>query len=86
MLMTTHGIFMTQVLLFTECTFGRAIAPILAAFRELTDTWWTWALDSGGLVLNPACGVSLVSQFVRALDGHQERLPLLYQEIANSVD
>jgi hypothetical protein len=58
----------------------------LTTFRNYADTWWTWALDQGGRILNPPRGMSLASQFVRALDGHPERLPPLYAEIKLSFE
>jgi hypothetical protein len=56
----------------------------LLSYRDIADTWWTWALDSGGTPLNPPRSMSLVSQFIRALDGHPERLPLLYSGLMYS--
>jgi len=58
----------------------------LTAFRNFTDTWWEWALQSGAPQgLNPPRWYSLVSQYVRALDlgGAQgtARLAALYGEV-----
>jgi hypothetical protein len=58
----------------------------LTYFRNFTDTWWEWAVQSGAyLGLNPPRWFSLVSQFVRALDigGSQgtARLAAIYQNI-----
>jgi hypothetical protein len=41
----------------------------LTEFRTFVDTWWTWAITSGGLsAMGPPRWYSLASQFVRALD------------------
>ena len=51
----------------------------LNQFRDFTDTWWTWAMDQGGRGPNPPRAFSIVSQFVRALDGHPERFEPIYK-------
>ena len=61
-------------------------AKYLNSFRSFTDIWWTWAIDHGGKVINPPRGFSLASQFVRALDGHAERFPALYEQLKLSFD
>ena len=58
----------------------------LSLFRSYADTWWTWALDQGARQLDPPRAISLVSQFVRALDGHPERFLSLYIAIKSSFD
>jgi len=63
-----------------------ADAADLHNFRDLTDTWWAWALDHGGTQINPPRGASLVSQFARALDGHPERLALLFNMIQSGFN
>ncbi len=56
-------------------------------FRQWTDLLWEWALDHGTKYsttqLAPRSS-ALVSQFVRALDGHTERLPKLLELINSS--
>jgi S-layer homology domain len=47
-------------------------------FRDMADTWWLWALDQGGKYGTPSPSLALVSQYVRALDGHSERFAPLY--------
>jgi hypothetical protein len=57
-------------------------ADYLTKFRVFTDAWWTWAIGMGGKGDTGAGGPpranSLVSQFIRALDGQPQRLPVLY--------
>jgi hypothetical protein len=55
----------------------------LTRFRTFTDTWWAWTLNQMGEALITARGTSLVSQFVRALDGHPERFLPIYNFIKN---
>src|SRR5581483_9510197 len=61
-------------------------AADLATFRDYADTWWVWGLNQGGKIINPPRAVSLVGQFVRALDGHPERLAPLYNMIKTNYD
>src|SRR5262249_44483255 len=49
----------------------------LTQARQFTDYWWQWGIDHGYEIPVPrASGV--VSQFLRAADGHPERFPGLY--------
>lgn len=61
-------------------------ATYLTYFRNLADEWWTWAVNSGSVIMVPPRQYSIVGQFVRALDGHQERLNNLYLSIKNRYD
>lgn len=57
-------------------------------FREWTDNLWVWGLDHGvkyGVTQTATRNAALTSQFVRALDGHPERLPILYELLALST-
>ncbi|MGH9452791.1 MAG: PKD domain-containing protein, partial [Terriglobia bacterium] len=53
----------------------------LTTARALADYNWAWLLDHGYNHNSPPRGSSLLGQFVRALDGHPERIPLLYSYI-----
>lgn len=46
-------------------------------YRQYADITWQWTLDHGYTYIYPR-GMSMISQFFRALDGHTERLPYLY--------
>lgn len=58
----------------------------LGSFRNFTDLWYTWGLNAGGIIPNWSIGLSLTSQFVRALDGHSERFLPLYTMIKSYSD
>src|SRR5262249_10877745 len=48
--------------------------------RQFADIHWQWMLDHGTNYPYPRAA-SMISQFVRALDGHPERLPGLFNEV-----
>ncbi len=48
--------------------------------RQYADITWQWTLDHGYRSTAPR-GASMISQFFRALEGHSERLPGLYNWI-----
>ncbi len=52
--------------------------------RAYADIQWQWVIDHGYRFVSPRAA-SMVSQFFRALDGHSERFPSLYNEISNLV-
>ena len=52
--------------------------------RQFADIQWQWMLDHGYSYPYPRAA-SMVSQFFRALDGHGERFPGLYVEVAKLV-
>lgn len=52
--------------------------------RAFADINWQWVIDHGYTFPNPRAA-SMISQFFRALDGHSERFPGLYNEITNLV-
>ena len=56
----------------------------LSQARQFADIQWQWMLDHG-YNFPYARAASMVSQFFRALDGHSERFPGLYNEITNLV-
>jgi hypothetical protein len=51
---------------------------------QFADIQWQWMIDHGYNFPYPRAA-SMVSQFFRALDGHNERFPGLYNEITNLV-
>ncbi len=59
-------------------------ATYQAQARQYADITWQWTIDHGYNYPAPRA-VSMISQFFRALDGHNERLPGLYGEISNLV-
>ena len=52
--------------------------------RAYADITWQWTIDHGYRFVAPRAA-SMISQFFRALDGHSERFPSLYNEISNLV-
>jgi hypothetical protein len=52
--------------------------------RAYSDITWQWTLDHGYRSVYPRAA-SMVSQFFRALDGHSERFPGLYNQVSNYV-
>lgn len=51
-------------------------------FRDFTDTFWLWGTISGNRYLeNAPRGSSFLSQYMRALDGHSERLAPLHANV-----
>lgn len=52
--------------------------------RQYADITWQWTLDHGYRSTSPR-GASMISQFFRALEGHTERLPGLYNWINMEV-
>jgi len=61
---------------------GNAIFQSYA--RQFADIEWQWTLDHGYRSVSPRAS-TMVSQFFRALDGHPERFPGLYNWIAFQV-
>jgi hypothetical protein len=55
-----------------------------AQAAQFADIQWQWMIDHGYNFPYPRAA-SMVSQFFRALDGHSERFPGLYNEITNLV-
>ena len=49
--------------------------------RAYADIQWQWVIDHGYRAVSPRAG-SMISQFFRALDGHSERLPGLYNWVS----
>ena len=56
----------------------------LTQARQFADIQWQWMLDHGYNYPYPRAA-SMVSQFFRALDGHNERFPGLYAEVSKIV-
>lgn len=54
----------------------------LAQARQYADITWQWTLDHGYRVEVCPRAATMLSQFFRALDGHPERLPGLYNWIS----
>ncbi len=52
--------------------------------RAYADIQWQWVIDHGYRSVSPRAA-SMISQFFRALDGHSERFPGLYNEITTLV-
>jgi hypothetical protein len=52
--------------------------------RAYSDIQWQWTLDHGYRLLSPRAA-AMISQFFRALDGHSERFPGLYNWISLEV-
>lgn len=57
--------------------YRTGILSFLTQARQLSDYHWTWQIDHGTKGENPRT-TNLQAQFLRALDGHPERLPSLY--------
>src|SRR5262249_21214934 len=53
--------------------------------RQLADLWWQWSLDHGFEGQYPR-NAALAGQFARAVDGHPERFPGLYQQVYSLVE
>jgi hypothetical protein len=49
--------------------------------RAYADIQWQWVIDHGYRFVSPRAG-SMISQFFRALDGHSERIPGLYNWVS----
>lgn len=52
--------------------------------RQIADINWQWNIDHGYRTVYPRAA-SMISQFFRALDGHSERFPYLYNWISLMV-
>ncbi len=55
-----------------------------AQARQFADIQWQWMIDHGYNFTYPRAA-SMVSQYFRALEGHSERFPGLYNEVTNLV-
>jgi hypothetical protein len=57
----------------------------LTQARQMADLWYTWGINSGAGYANiPYPRVAaLLGQFARAVDGHPERFPALYQMVGS---
>jgi hypothetical protein len=64
--------------------YRTGINTYLTQARQFADIHWQWMLDHGYNYPYPR-GASMVSQFLRALDGHSERFPGLYVEVQKLV-
>lgn len=63
---------------------GSADTTYLGYARQYADIQWQWVIDHGYRFVFPRAA-SMVSQFFRALDGHSERFPGLYNWINDRV-
>jgi len=52
--------------------------------RAYSDIQWQWTLDHGYRIVSPRAS-SMISQFFRAMEGHSERFPGLYNWISLEV-
>ena len=52
--------------------------------RAYADIQWQWVIDHGYRFVSPRAA-SMISQFFRALDGHSERFPGLYNNVSTLV-
>ena len=52
--------------------------------RQYADIQWQWVIDHGYRFVAPRAG-SVLSQFFRALEGHSERFPGLYNNVSTLV-
>jgi hypothetical protein len=57
--------------------YRTGISTYLTQARQIADYEWSWLEDHGYATPVPR-GAGLLGQFLRALDGHSERLPPLY--------
>jgi hypothetical protein len=62
--------------------YRTGLTKYLTQAGQFADIWWEWAIDHGRAGIPPRVA-GLQGQFVRALDGHAERLPDL-QTMANN--
>lgn len=60
--------------------YGSSDTTYIGYARQYADINWQWVIDHGYRSTAPRAG-SMVSQFFRALDGHPERFPGLYNWI-----
>lgn len=65
--------------------YRTGIANYLTQARQLIDYNWTWMIDHGFSVPTPRA-TQLISQFWRALDGHPERFPGLFNLVAYYIN
>lgn len=64
---------------------GSADTTYISYARQYADITWQWTLDHGYRLYVAPRAQGLVGQFLRALDGHSERIPYLYNIVQQDV-